>query len=266
MQLHPPGAICIASGELARFPHFTHSMLHLLRPSGTTIEMHCGLNVAANFNAGVRRMLANPLLQWAWIMGDDHEFDQTTLLRMLDRDVDLLVPLVVRRQPPFIPVLFKVPVEGGPKGQFPPFRWDELPPHGLIGPAHGLYVAGSAGMLIRRRVLEAMRDPWFEVGLAGMDLLNEDVYFCQKAQEAGFAIYADMDVQLDHWTPMSLRPIRTDEGDWTVAINLGCELQVALPPYFLRQLMQTVKEESTEQFAIDQTRPAVQPIEAPASL
>lgn len=257
--VHPPGAICIASGELARFPHFTHSMLHCLRPKGTTIEMHCGLNVAANFNAGIRRMLANKDLRWAWIMGDDHEFDPTTLLRMLDRCQDILVPLVVRRQPPFIPVLFKKPLPDTPKGQYPPFSWDELPAHGLIGPEQGLYVAGSAGMLIHRRVLEAMRDPWFEVGLAGVDLLNEDVYFCQKAQELGFAVHADMDVQIDHWTPMSFRPIRTDEGQWTVAINLGCDLQVALPPNFLYGLMTTTKEESAEQFAIDQMRPRLQP-------
>lgn len=262
-KLHPPGAICIASGELARFPHFTHSMLHCLRPSGTTIEMHCGLNVAANFNAGVRRMLANPLLEWAWIMGDDHEFDPRTLLMMLDRNVDILVPLVARRQPPFIPVLFKHPLPETPKGQYPPFRWDELPPHGLLGPEHGLYVAGSAGMLIRRRVLEALKDPWFEVGLAGVDLLNEDVYFCQKAQEAGFPVYADMDIQIDHWTPMSLRPLRSDSGKWTVAINLGCELQVALPQQWLYDLMLNTKEESAEQFAIDQQRP--KPVETPST-
>src|SRR5262249_50083782 len=94
---HPPGAICVASAELARYPHFTPSMLNCRRSKGTTIEYHIGLNVAANFNAGVRRMLANPALQWAWIMGDDHEFDPTTLLRLLDHELDIVVPLVVRR-------------------------------------------------------------------------------------------------------------------------------------------------------------------------
>jgi hypothetical protein len=54
---------------------------------------------------------------------------------------------------------------------------------------------------------------------------------------------------------MSLRPIQSDDGQWTVAINMGCELQVALPPYFLHSLLNTVKEESKEQFAIDQLRP-----------
>lgn len=260
---YPPGAICIASGELSRFPHFTHSMLHLIRPKGSTIEMHCGLNVAANFNAGIRRMLANPALRWAWIMGDDHEFEQNALLRLLARCQDILVPLVVRRQPPFIPVLFKPPLPDTPLGQFPPYHWDELPPHGLVE----VYVAGSAGMLVHRRVFERLADPWFEVGRAGIDLMNEDVYFCEKARGVGFNIFADMDVQLDHWTANSFRPIRTTDGQWTVGINLGCELQVALPPEFLTHMMRVIKEESPElckQFAIDQFRPA--PAESVPSL
>jgi hypothetical protein len=251
---YPPGAICIASGELARWPHFTHTMLHVLRPKDSTIEMHCGLNVAANFNAGIRRMLADPSLRWAWIMGDDHEFEPDTLLRLLARCQDILVPLVVRRQPPFIPVLFKEPLPNTPRGQFPPYHWDELPAHGL----QEVHVAGSAGMLIHRRVFERMTDPWFEVGHAGIDLMNEDVHFCEKARAAGFTIMADMDVQLDHWTGNSLRPIRTTEGKWTVGINLGCELQVALPPEFLTKIMTTIKEESKEEFAkyaIDPFRP-----------
>jgi hypothetical protein len=243
---HPPGAICMASGELARYPAFTHSMLHLLRPKGTTIELHCGLNVAANFNAGLRRMLANPELQWAWIMGDDHEFDPTTLLRLLDRELDVVVPLCVRRQPPFIPVLFKEPESDTPIGQFPPHHWHQLPPAGLLE----VYTAGSAGMLIRRRVLEAIPDPWFELGQMGKDLTNEDTFWCIKVQAAGFKIYADCEVTMDHWTPVSFRPIQTDAGRWTVAINLGGGLQVALPPDWLLELVQTVKEESKENFGL----------------
>lgn len=241
----PPGVICIASGELARYPSFPHALCNLLRPAGTTIEWHCGLNVAANFNAGIRAMLANPALQWAWIMGDDHEFDETVLLRLLQRDKDILVPLVVRRQPPFIPVLFKKPNDDTPLGQFPPLWWHELPAHGLVGPEQGLYTVGSAGMLIKRHVLEAMADPWFELGKMGRELTNEDTYFCKKAQEMGFEIYADMDVQMHHWTPMALVPLRTQKG-WTVGMKIGNDLTVALPPEQLKVWGSTVKDESAE--------------------
>jgi GT2 family glycosyltransferase len=221
-------------------------MLHMLRPTGTEIQMNCGLNVSANFNAGIRRALANPAVEWVWIMGDDHQFEADALIRLLDRDLDIVVPLVVRRQPPFIPVLFRYPESDTPIGQFPPHHWHQLPSTGLLE----VYTAGSAGMLIRRHVLESIGDPWFETGKMGSDLTNEDTYFCKKAQDAGFKIYADMDVQMDHWTPVSFRPIRTAEGQWTVAINLGNDIQVALPPSWLLQLVQTVKEESKENFGL----------------
>jgi hypothetical protein len=252
MTEHPPGAICIASGELSRYPHFTHSMLNLLCPPGTKVEMHMGLNVAANFNAGVRRAMANPELQWVWIMGDDHEFDPTVLLRLLDRELDIVVPLVVRRQPPFIPVLFKEPTDDTPEGQFPPFHWDELPSRGLLE----VYTAGSAGMLIRRRVLERIGDPWFEMGKMGVELTNEDTHFCLKAQRAGFQIHADMEVSLDHWTPVSFRPTYKD-GEWTVAINLGKDIQVALPPRMLSSLVSIVKEESKDMYEKSRSTPGI---------
>jgi hypothetical protein len=220
-------------------------MFNVLRPKGTRIEYHCGLNVAANFNAGIRRMMADPELQWAWIMGDDHEFEQTTLLRLLDREVDIIVPLVVRRQAPFIPVLFREPVDDTPVGQFPPHHWHELPSHGL----YEVHTAGSAGMLIRRTVFETLDDPWFEMGRMGKDLSNEDTHFCLKAQEAGFKIYADTDVQMGHWTPMSLWPARTASGAWTVGIDMGQGVRVVMPPQSLVTMVQTTKEESKENFA-----------------
>ena len=249
---HPPGVICVASGELSRYPSFADSMIQLLRPRGTHVMWNCGLNVAANFNLAIRSMLANPLYQWAWIMGDDHEFDPTTLLRLLDREQDILVPLVVRRQPPFIPVLFKEEQPDTPYGQFPPHWWHEIPAHGL----HEVHVAGSAGMLIRRNVLESMEDPWFEAGRMGRDLTNEDTWFCKKAQQLGFRIFADCDVQMYHWTPMALVPLRTPKG-WTVGIKIGNDLTVSLPHAILEVWGGHIKEETKETFAARQA--AIQP-------
>ena len=219
---HPAGAICVASGELSRYPAFPHALVNCYRPKGTTIQWNCGLNVAANFNMGVRQGLADGA-QWVWILGDDHEFEPDALLRLLEREVDILVPVVARRQPPFIPVLFKEPQNETPVGQFPPYHWSELPQHGL----HEVHTCGSAGMLIRRCVLEAMIDPWFETGHMGKEYTFEDTYFCLKAHQAGFHIYADMDVQMDHWTPMSVRPVR-QHGHWAVAVNLSPTAQAVL--------------------------------------
>lgn len=238
---HPPGAICVASGELSRYPQFTHSLNSLLRPRGTTLELHCGLRPADNFNAGLRRMLANPALQWAWIMGDDHQFEPTTLLRLLERELDVVVPLCVRRQPPLIPTLFKAAESETVLGQLPPYHWHQLPQHGLMEVPR----AGSGGMLVRRRVLTAMSDPWFET------VQYEDIRFCDKVRNLGFAIYVDLDVQLDHWTPISLRPLRLASGQWTVGILINQTMHVALPPEYLLQMVESVRDQSHENFGLE---------------
>jgi len=219
---HPPGAICVASGELSRYPAFSESLVNVLRPKGTVMPWNCGLNVAANFNQGIREGLAHGA-EWVWILGDDHEFEPDALLRLLERRTHIVVPLVCRRQPPFIPVLFKEPQNDTPNGQFPPYHWSELPEHGLLE----VYTCGSAGMLIRKPVLDAITDPWFETGRMGSEYTNEDTYFGLKAHRAGYEIYADLDVQLDHWTSMSLRPVR-HQGHWTIAVNLGATAQAIL--------------------------------------
>jgi hypothetical protein len=41
-----------------------------------------------------------------------------------------------------------------------------------------------------------------------------------------------------------------ESGQWTVGINLGSDIQVALPPAFLLEMVQTVKEESKENFGL----------------
>lgn len=223
----PPGVVCVASGELSRYPAFCTSMIDVLLPPGSMVKWNVGLNVAANFNKCIREGLAAGA-QWAWIMGDDHEFEPSALLRLLARNKDIIVPLVVRRTPPFSTVLFRKPDQNTEFGMFPPINWDELPQHGIIGDEEGLYTCGSAGMLIRRNVLEAMTDPWFEAGQHGKEYTFEDTYFCVKARQAGFTIHADTDVQIDHWSPTSFRPIRHN-GSWQVAVNLGETVQAILP-------------------------------------
>lgn len=243
MRNHPPGSILVASSDLQRYPGFTISLLHLQRPAGTDVIWNAGLNPAANFNGCIRRMPAQS--EWAWIMGDDHILPPDCLMKLLDRGVDVVVPLCVRRQPPFIPVLFKEQQPDSPLGQFPPFKWGEIPSTGL----HEAFVVGSAGMLIRRRVLEALADPWFEIGQMATDRGDEDTHFCLKVREAGFKIHFDADVMIGHMTPICLWPQRQANGEWSVALDLGkymdgSSIKAALPSTWLNGVLERVKEDT----------------------
>jgi hypothetical protein len=71
--------------------------------------------------------------------------------------------------------------------------------------------AGSAGMLVRREVLDTIGDPWFES--TNGTVLNEDVIFCRKARAAGFRVFATADVVMGHLGIFNVRPARR-EGRW----------------------------------------------------
>lgn len=209
---HPSGTIALPCGEMGRFNAFTYSLATLQFPPETRVGMAKGLSIPRNLNSIFRER--NPEGDWIWMIGDDHVFDQTIVFRMLDRmyqdDLDVLVPLCIRRQPPFGTVLFKSQNEEG----YHPFGYDELPDHGTLE----VYACGTAGMLIRERVIRDIEDPWFEN--ADREHATEDLEFCRKIREAGYRIHADVDVLLGHIGVFTVWPKR-HEGHWGFLYDFG---------------------------------------------
>ena len=157
------GTIGIVSSDLARYTDFMTSMAILQKPLDVRLIVTKTTDVVGNCNAICRRMVGD----WVWIMGDDHVFDPTILLRLLEHDVDIVVPLVFTRTPPYKPVVMEREVGVDELGHVEyEIFWP--PASGL----HEVYAAGSAGMLISRKVIQALGDPWFATDGRG---LNEEV-------------------------------------------------------------------------------------------
>ena len=69
---------------------------------------------------------------------------------------------------------------------------------------------GFGCVLIKRHVLEAMLPPWFQwlIEKDGCGIvLGEDLYFCQKAQQLGFEIWADCDRLVSHYHELDMRAV-----------------------------------------------------------
>lgn len=70
---------------------------------------------------------------------------------------------------------------------------------------------GAACLLLRRSLVEKVAKPWFktEYGDLGQVLLGEDVYFCQRVNEAGEKFLIDPTVQFGHEKSVDLLDVAT---------------------------------------------------------
>lgn len=198
----PAGTIGVLSGDMCH-SDFATAMAHHLKPEGTRLIWTKSVDVVGNMNSMVRGMEG----EWLWVLGSDHVMDFTLLLQLLEHDVDVVVPLCLKRTPPYDPVVYSHQREDGVY-----VGYTDLPESGLV-PIHA---AGSAGMLIRRRVLDTLEDPVFE----SHGGLNEDLTFCAKVRDAGFSIWADCDARLGHISQISVWPTFRD-GAWAIDLHLG---------------------------------------------
>lgn len=188
------------SGQL---PHieFVRSLFALEVPAGTRFLFPSSGSVVQNLN----RSLVGEF-DWAWLLAPDHVFQSDILTRLLAQMSDIIVPLCVKRSPPHQLVIgSETTVTDETSGrEYPgylPLGLDDLDDR-----VFSVEIAGSAGMLIRRGVFDAIGAPYFE-STDGL-YLNEDVEFCRRVRAAGYEINVDPAARLAHIVPVPVWPIR----------------------------------------------------------
>jgi len=117
----------------------------------------------------------------------DMTFPQDMVGRLLKHDLDIVATNCARRRMPT-----------GPTAQnYKPDGTRELVY--TMPESTGIEEVGSIGMgvmLIKRNVFEKLSEPWFETPWRPKErcLIGEDIFFCRKANDAGFKIHIDHDV------------------------------------------------------------------------
>jgi hypothetical protein len=214
-----PGTIALPTHEMGRFLLFTISLAGTNQPPGCYLNASASASVTENLNKIMGDVKTErPDDAWVWIMGDDHCWNSMALvdmLRTMDRhpEIDVLVPLVTKRNPPWHLVVFDEVGQHSEDGtpMFKPIPWERVPSEGVFE----VDAAGSAGMLIRRHVIDAMEQPIFYSTLDSggrQVVLNEDVTFCTRIRhEHGFRIFATSDVALGHLGIFNVRPMHNGE-------------------------------------------------------
>lgn len=207
---HPPGTIAIPCNDLGRYHAFTSSLASLIRPEGSSVAMAQSISIPANLNDLIAGMLSRPDDAWIFFLGDDMAFEPTALMRLLEHEVDVVVPLVPRRRPPFMTVLYKERESG-----LVPMSFGEVPVSGLIT----VPSAGTGGMLAKREVFERIEPPWFTYGAD--DMATEDIGFCERLSEAGYPVHVDTSVRMGHCGVFIAWPGNLESGEWAIALQLG---------------------------------------------
>jgi len=208
-----PGTVGVVSGELSRYSLFAQCLIGLLSYSGDLIS-HYDWKTTSSVTENCNQLARGMEGDWLFLIGDDHVFLPDLLERLVSHDVDVVVPLCLQRQSPYPHVVF----EGEQDDAH--VLHTEMPSEGLFE----IYAAGQAGMVIKRHVLEAIGDPYFET----YGKQNEDLEFCRKIREAGFKIHCDASALLGHIAQVIVWPHWQDEHKWGIRMNTGAEQNIFL--------------------------------------
>lgn len=206
------GTIGIPANDSARFSFFAASLTSLIHPPNTAVRWAFGSDRIRGRNNLVRESLETGS-EWLLFLDDDQAFQPDLLVRLLQHEQPIVASLYMQRQVPFAPVAY-THQDSETFTVTPLYLNDYLTDHGLVEVA----AAGTGGMLIRSEVFRKLDDPWFEHGHA-----SEDLIFCEKARDAGFPIFCDLQARMGHITTSIIWP-GTDDKMWTVGVTLAAEL------------------------------------------
>lgn len=202
------GTIGVIADECWRYTASTISLFSTRTPPDWTVRVAMGRNIAKNANRLVEHFQGDML----WFQSDDHVWASDTLERLLAHEVDVVVPLMLMRQKPFHPVIFRHEEADGMH-----MIWEDPPQDELIE----VYAAGTGGMLVSRDALDAVGPKPFSFGLLESgEFLGEDLLFCQKLRKAGIKIYCDTGTFQGHLSATAVWPAPGDDG-WQVRLDLN---------------------------------------------
>lgn len=172
------------------------SLATLAKPSGMTVDMR-------QIHGAPIDHMRNDLVRAAILEGYDYLFmndDDTCvpergLLQLLSRKLDVVSGLYARRYLPIEPVMY-VETE----------THRERITDYAIGELLTVDYTGAGCLLLSKKVLAAVSYPWFkwtahDTSLPNKDRFSEDMFFCRRAREAGFAVHVDTSVRCLHMGP-----------------------------------------------------------------
>lgn len=131
-------------------------------------------------------------VDYVFYMDADMVYPRDSIIRLAKHDVDIVGGMYNTRKLPTLPVHFKK-LEFTKDFGLAPNR-DYKPNTGLQEQEAG----GFGGVLVKREVLNKMKNPYFKIISFDGGFYGEDVYFFEQALKLGFKGYVDTDLDYGH--------------------------------------------------------------------
>lgn len=175
-------------------PMTFHSIYHMIIPEG----YECQLQFFYGYQVDqIRNMIANAVIEdnYDYLLSIDSDIilPSDTLVKLLSQNKDIISGMYRQRKHHEHIVEIFMRNEYGGVMQVPYY---DMPDKDVFE----IDACGMGVCLIKSEVFKKMSQPWFlyHSSLEEGGTLSEDVYFCMKAQEHGFKIWADKTIQVPH--------------------------------------------------------------------
>lgn len=143
----------------------------------------------------VRNLIADWARRYDYLLSVDSDIvlPRDSLKKMLQADKDIVTGLYIQRKPEtqILEVYMDTP-NGGCTNI----------PYSLLENKNTVEIAacGMGAALIKSEVFKKMSYPhfYYKSALTMQETISEDIYFCKKARELGFSVWADPSIKCDH--------------------------------------------------------------------
>ena len=221
------GLIGVPCREQGRWTPFWQCLDRLERPGAPgewRLEVQPNNSVAYARNVIAQKALDEER-DWVFFLDDDLEFSPDVLLKLLERDEDIVIGLSMSRfrrdgaaHCAHKPLWSNRPLDwsnGHPI--WTPIDAIALGPNGLMPLTSGT----GGGVLIRTSVFRTLPPLWWTIGQIRADCYFEDIWFYQRCVEAGIPIWGDPTVRFGHIHHVTLWPHQDADGTWSTVVADG---------------------------------------------
>lgn len=135
-----------------------------------------------------KEFLKNKESEYLLFLDSDNIFPENLIQRLLEIDADISSAVSFKKECPYEPTMYKK--TAGKKYQ----SIEEYQENEIIE----VDAVGMACCLIKRKVFETIKSPWYEFTILEDGFIGEDLTFCKKVKEAGFTIKVDTGLVAAH--------------------------------------------------------------------